>query len=54
MMQGLLTAWRRAWQLLRAAPALVQRSRDEYEFQPGYLRSSSAHPHPGREARPCC
>ena len=42
MMQGLLTAW----QLLRAAPALVQRSRDEYEFQPGYLEIVERPPAP--------
>lgn len=54
MMRGLLTPLRRAWQQLREAPALLKRSRDEYEFQPGYLEIVERPPAPWARVRHCC
>ncbi|MFK3641183.1 biotin/lipoyl-binding protein [Pseudomonas protegens] len=43
---ALLSRWRRAWQRLGDARTLLKRSRDEYEFQPGYLEIVERPPAP--------
>ncbi|MFJ2478846.1 HlyD family type I secretion periplasmic adaptor subunit [Pseudomonas sp. NPDC087598] len=51
MMAGsTLKALRQAWRALRAAPAVLKRSRDEYEFQPGYLEIVERPPAPWARA----
>ena len=43
---ALLSRLRRAWQRLGDARTLLKRSRDEYEFQPGYLEIVERPPAP--------
>lgn len=51
MMAGAtLKSLRQAWHALRQAPAALKRSRDEYEFQPGYLEIVERPPAPWARA----